>query len=83
MDKVIDKWLDTKSEFYSRIAGFSITRRIAIRIGIMIPVMLVVAVLAMGQAPVECMVSAIISGWAVYRLNKADNGSAKKKGGRK
>lgn len=72
--RVINTWLDGKSEFYSRIAEFAVTRRAAIRIGIVLPLLMVVAAVAVEQAPVVSVLSATVSGWIVYRLNKGEKG---------
>lgn len=72
--RVINAWLDGKSEFYSRIAEFAVTRRAAIRIGIVLPLLMVVAAVAVEQAPVVSVLSATVSGWIVYRLNKGEKG---------
>lgn len=72
--RVINAWLDGKSEFYSRIAEFTVTRRAAIRIGIVLPLLMVVAAVAVEQAPVVSVLSASVSGWIVYRLNKGEKG---------
>lgn len=72
--RVVNAWLDGKSEFYSRLAEFAVTRRAAIRIGIVLPLLMVVAAIAVEQAPVVSLLSASVSGWMVYRLNKGGKG---------
>ena len=72
--RVINQWLDTKSEFYSRIAEFEVTRRVAIRVGIVLPLALVVGAVCVEQAPIVSLAAMSISGWIVYRLNKGEKG---------
>lgn len=72
--RVINEWLDTKSAFYSRIAEFEVTRRAAIRIGIVLPMAIVVAVACVEQAPLVSITAMTVSGWIVYRLNKSEKG---------
>lgn len=72
--RVINQWLDTRSAFYSRIAEFEVTRRAAIRIGIVLPMAIVVAVACVEQAPLVSITAMTVSGWIVYRLNKGEKG---------
>ena len=75
--KSLNLWLDTKSELYSRIAEFSVTRRLVIRINL-VSLCLIVAAVAVEQQPVASVVSALCAAWLVYRLNKSE-----KEGGEK
>lgn len=70
----VNKWLDTKSEFYSRIAEFDVTRRVAFRIGIVLPIAMVVGAVCVEQAPLVSLAAMGVSGWIVYRLNKGEKG---------
>lgn len=70
----VNKWLDTKSEFYSRIAEFEVTRRVAFRIGIVLPIAMVVGAVCVEQAPLVSLAAMGVSGWIVYRLNKGEKG---------
>lgn len=72
--RVINQWLDTRSAFYSRIAEFEVTRRAAIRIGIVLPLAMGVAVACVEQAPIVSITAMSVSGWIVYRLNKSEKG---------
>ena len=72
--RVINQWLDTKSEFYSRVAGFTLTWRVAIRVGIVLPLAMVAAAVCVEQAPLVTVVAMGVSGWVVYRLNKDEKG---------
>lgn len=65
-----NNWLDQRSDFYSRIAEFDVTRRVAIRIGVVLPLLMMVAAVTAAEAPVVAIVAASISGWVVYRLNR-------------
>lgn len=72
--RVINQWLDTKSAFYSRIAEFEVTRRVAIRIGVVFPLSMVVAAVCVEQNPLVSITAMGVSGWIVYRLNKSEKG---------
>lgn len=74
MSRSYNRWMDSKSEFYSRIAEFTVTRRAAIRIGILLPLLMVLAAITVEQAPMVAIVSAVISGTIVYQLNKSGKG---------
>ena len=70
----VNLWLDAKSAFYSRIAEFEVTRRVAIRIGIVLPLAMGMTVACVEQAPIVSLTAMIVSGWIVYRLNKDEKG---------
>lgn len=74
----MNRWLDSRSDFYSRLLGESITWRKALRIGVVLPIALVAVAVCAIQAPVVTAVSLASAGWIVYRLN-----SEEKKGGRR
>ena len=73
--RVINQWLDTKSAFYSRIAEFEVTRRVAVRVNLVTMAVLVVIV-AVETAPVAALAAAVSAAWLMYR-------SLMKKGGKK
>ena len=75
--RVINQWLDTKSAFYSRIAEFEVTRRVAIRIGIVLPLAMGMTVACVKQAPLVSIAAMCVSGWIVYRLNQGEKGGEK------
>ncbi len=68
----INGWLDSRSAFYSRVMGESITRRQSLRVGIMLPVALVVAAVCVEQAPLVAMLSGIVAAWVTYRCNHSE-----------
>ena len=70
----VNRWLDARSAFYSRIAEFEVTRRVAIRIGIVLPLAMGMTVACVEQAPIVSLTAMIVSGWIVYRLNKGEKG---------
>ena len=74
--KSLNLWLDTKSELYSRIAEFSVTRRLVIRINF-VSLCLIVAAVAVEQQPLTSAVSALCAAYLVYRVNQSE-----KKGGK-
>ena len=65
----ISRWLDRKSEFYSRIAGFAVTRRTVIRVNA-VTACVVIGALVVEAAPVASLLSAACAAWMVRRLNK-------------
>ena len=67
----INAWLDSKSEFYSRIADFTVTRRTVLRVNL-ITVCFFVGVAAVEAAPVASLLSAACAAWTVRRLNKSE-----------
>ena len=78
----INAWLDRKSEFYSRIADFTVTRRTVLRVNL-ITVCFFVGVAAVEAAPVASLLSAACAAWMVRRLNrseKQENETAEKGG---
>ena len=75
--KSINLWLDQKSEIYSRIAEFPVTRRLVVRINA-VSLCLILAAIAVEQQPLTAITSALCAGWLVYRINKKD-----KKGGKR
>lgn len=77
----ISHWLDRKSEFYSRIADFPVTRRTVLRVNL-ITVCFFVGVAAVETAPVASLLSAACAAWTVRRLNKSErkNETAEKGG---
>lgn len=78
--KSLNLWLDTKSEFYSRICEFAVTRRLVLRINL-VSLCLIIGAVAIEQQPVASVISALCAGYLVYRLNKQDN--TQQKGGRR
>lgn len=70
----VNRWLDARSAFYSRIAEFEVTRRVAIRIGVVFPLSMVVAAVCVEQNPMVSITAMGVSGWIVYRLNKGEKG---------
>lgn len=77
----ISRWLDRKSEFYSHIADFTVTRRTVLRVNL-ITVCFFVGVAAVEAAPVASLLSAACAAWMVRRLNKSEmkNETAEKGG---
>ena len=72
--RLINKWLDTRSPFYSRIAEFEVTRRVAIRIGVVFPLAMAGGAVCVEQAPIVSITAMFVSGWIVYRLNNGEKG---------
>ena len=76
--KSLNQWLDAKSEFYSRICEFSVTRRLVIRVNL-VSLCVIVAAVAIEQQPITSVVSTLCAGYLVYRMNKSEK---KQKGGK-
>ena len=70
----VNLWLDARSAFYSRIAEFEVTRRVAIRIGVVFPLAMAVGAVCVEQNPLVSITAMGVSGWIVYRLNKSEKG---------
>lgn len=66
MGRVINQWLDSKSEFYSRIASFTVTRRVAIRVNL-VTLAMIAAVVAIETQPVAALTAALSVAWIMYR----------------
>lgn len=75
--KSINLWLDTKSEFYSRICEFTVTRRLALRINLVTLCMGFTAV-CVEQHPTTALISVLCAGYLVHRVNKSDKEGGKK-----
>ena len=75
--KSLNLWLDTKSELYIRIAEFSVTRRLVIRINL-VSLCLTGAAVAVEQQPLFSTIAIACAGWLVYRLNKSEKEGGKK-----
>ena len=73
--RVINLWLDTKSAFYSRIAEFEVTRRVAIRVNL-VTVAMIVAAVAIETAPVAALAAALSVAWVMYRAMMKKGGEA-------
>lgn len=67
----INGWLDRKSEFYSRIADFTITNRTVVRVNA-VTVCVIVGALVIEAAPVASLLSAACAAWMVNRLNRSE-----------
>ena len=79
--RVANRWLDTKSEYYSRMVEESVTRRTVLRVNL-ISLAMLIAIMAIETQPVVAIASIAVSGWLTYRLNHRPAEQAKKKGGR-
>ena len=67
--KSINLWLDQKSEFYSRIAEFPVTRRLVFRVNA-VSLCLMLSAIAAEQSPVVALCSMLSAGYLVYRFQK-------------
>ena len=73
--RAINEWLDTRSAFYSRIAEFEVTRRVAIRVNLVTMAVLVV-VAAVETAPMAALAAAVSAAWLMYRSLMKKGGEA-------
>ncbi len=69
--RVVNLWLDAKSEFYSRIAEFAVTRRTALRVNL-VTLAVLMAAIAVEQAPLWSVVSTAVASWLTYRINRKE-----------
>ncbi|WP_050756911.1 hypothetical protein [Segatella oris] len=74
----LKEWMNAKSNFYSQIAEFPVTRLLAIRINLL-SLCLILAALAVEQQPAIAAISALCAAYLVYRMNKSEK---KQKGGK-
>ena len=75
MYRSVNLWLDAKSAFYSRIAEFEVTRRVAIRVNL-VTVAMIVAAVAIETAPVAALATALSTAWVMYRAMMKKGGEA-------
>ena len=73
----LSKWYNGRSRFYSKLTGFEVKWKTAVRVNLFSLFVVITAVVA-AQQPLVSAVSAVCSAWVAYRLN-----SDGKKGGRK
>ena len=73
--RAINEWLDTRSAFYSRIAEFEVTRRVAIRVNL-VTVAVLVVIVAVETAPVAALAAAVSAAWLMYRSLMKKGGQA-------
>lgn len=69
----IHLWLNTKSEFYSRLCDFSVTRRTVLYMHLG-TICLGVSAFAVVSHPLVAVPAAACAGWLVYRLNDKEKG---------
>lgn len=67
----LKEWMNGKSNFYSQIAEFPVTRLLAIRINLL-SLCVFVAAVAIEQQPVFSLISTLCAGYLVYRINKSE-----------
>lgn len=72
--QVVNQWLDSRSEFYSRILGQSVTWRKALRLGVVLPALTVAVCASAWHAPAATVTSLAGAGWIVWRLNQQEEG---------
>lgn len=72
--QVVNNWLDSRSDFYSRILGQTITWRKALRVGVVLPLLMVAVCICGVMAPLVTGTSLVSAGWIVYRLNQEEKG---------
>ena len=71
----LKEWMNAKSNFYTHICEFPVTRLLAIRINLL-SLCLILAAIAIEQRPAISVASALCAAYLAYRINKAE-----KKGG--
>ena len=73
MYRSVNRWPDSDSEFYSRIASFTVTRRVAIRVNLVTAAMIVTAI-AVESQPVAALAAALSVAWIMYRAQFGKKG---------
>ena len=71
MVRAAGEWLDRRSAFYTRVAGFEVTNRTVCRIN-GITVTMLTGAIAVEQAPVATLAMMAVTWWLTRRLNAAD-----------
>ena len=69
----LSNWYNGRSEFYSKLCGFEVTRKLATRINLL-TVFVMIAVVVAFQQPIVTLTAAACSAWIVYRINVDDKG---------
>lgn len=67
----LKEWMNVKSNFYTHICEFPVTRLLAIRINLLF-LCLILAALAVKQQPAIAAISALCAACLAYRINKAE-----------
>lgn len=67
----LSNWYNGRSEFYSKLCGFEVTRKLATRINLL-AVFVMIAVVVAFQQPIVTLTAAACSAWIVYRINADD-----------
>ena len=80
--KSLNLWLDFKSNFYTQICEFPVTRLLAIRLNLL-SLCMILAAAAVEQQPAITAVAALCAAGIVYRINQTDKNHQKRKGGKK
>ena len=80
--KSLNLWLDSKSNFYTQICEFPVTRLLAIRLNLL-SLCVMIAAVAVEHHPAASVVSALCAAGIVYRINQTDKNHQKRKGGKK
>lgn len=72
----VKQWLNSECKPMSRIAEFTVTWRVVLLVNL-VTILLLVAAIAVAQAPIATVVCMVITAWLTYRLNHVE-----KKGGK-
>lgn len=67
----LNTWYNCKSEFYSKLCGFEVTRKLATRINLL-AVFVMIAVVVAFQQPIVTLTAAACSAWMVCGLNREE-----------
>lgn len=82
MKERADKWLDSRSEFFTRIGEMPVTWRVALRVNV-VTACFVATTIAVVFAPVETAITLVATYWLTSRYSQnADANKMVKKGGR-
>lgn len=78
----LKEWMNEKSQFYTQICEFPVTRLLAIQINL-VALCMILAAAAVEQQPAITAVAAITAAGIVYRINQTDKKQQERKGGKK
>ena len=71
--KSLRLWLNAKSEIYTRICEFPVTRLLVLRVNV-VSLCIILCAISIEQQPIVAITAAIASGWLVYRINNKKTG---------
>lgn len=78
----LKEWMNEKSQFYTQICEFPVTRLLAIRLNLL-SLCVMIAAIAVEHHPAITAVAALCAAGLVCRINQTDKKQQERKGGKK